>query len=178
MNEHPTGHDAAGGSDRHSGPPSPPPPPPPDGGAAPDAAPSYGTPSYAAPSYGAPSYGAPPPEGYGTPPSASAPGYAYPPVGPYAPYVAQPTAPVSASTVVLTIIAGLLTVSCYFSLAGIPALVLAIIALTRNATDPTGARRLTRIGWIVLGSVFALIVIAIVVFIAAAVHSASPTTPN
>jgi hypothetical protein len=100
-------------------------------------------------------------------------GYTYPPVAPYAPYLTQPAPPVSGSTIVLTVISALLTVSCYFTVAGIAPLIIAIIALTRNTADPAGARRLTRIGWIVLGAGSALIVLGIVVFIAVVASSSA-----
>jgi hypothetical protein len=56
--------------------------------------------------------------------------------------------------------------SCYFTIAGLPALVLAIVALVRAERDPAGAERLTRIGWIVLGVATALVIAIFVVGIA------------
>jgi hypothetical protein len=105
-----------------------------------------------------------------------APGYstpeAPPPFHPAYGYAA-PVAPTNVSAIVLTVIAGLLTISCYFSLAGIPGLVLGIIALTQNNSDPAGSRRMSKIGWIVLGVVAVLHVIVYVVLIAMAVKLGS-----
>ncbi|MFN0280343.1 MAG: hypothetical protein ACKVZ6_00055 [Kineosporiaceae bacterium] len=81
--------------------------------------------------------------------------------------------PTPASMIVLVVIAGLATTSCYFTLAGLPAVILGALALHNNRHDPEGARRLARIGWIVLGAVSAVIVVAIVVFIVFAASSGS-----
>ncbi len=132
-------------------------PPPPYG------APSYGTPP-PPPPYGAPSYGTPPPPppfaapGYGPTPGFGAAGYGS------TPGYGAPSSPTPTSAIVLVVISALATLSCYFSLAGIPALVLGIIALTRNAQDPEGARRMAKIGWIVLGAVSAVILVLVVGF--------------
>jgi hypothetical protein len=151
-------------------------------------APAYETPGDAAPGYGAPGYAAPP--GYGTPPGYPAPqgygtppGYAPPqgygaPQGYWQGYPTQPAAPTNASTVVLTVISALFTVSCYGTLIGIAPLILAIIALTRNSNDPQGARSLTKIGWIVFGSLLAIAVVLVIVAIAVAANSASRSTYN
>lgn len=138
----------------HGVPPYGSPPPasgPPPGPYGPPSAP-YGPPSapYGAPSpqYGppVPYYGSPP--GYGPPP-----GYAFP-------------RPTPASMIVLVVLSALATTSCYFTLAGLPAVILGAIALSRNATDPQQAQRLARTGWIVLGGVSAFIVLAVAVVVA------------
>jgi hypothetical protein len=49
-------------------------------------------------------------------------------------------------------------VSCVGLLA-LPSLIMGIIALTKNATDPVGSRKLTRTGWIVFGVCMALTVL-------------------
>jgi len=61
-------------------------------------------------------------------------------------------------------------------LIGIPSLVLGIMALTSNSTDPEGSRRKARTGWIVFGiNVAAVIVlVAIVIIIAIAAGSGTP----
>ncbi|MEP7369829.1 MAG: hypothetical protein ABI662_09255, partial [Dermatophilaceae bacterium] len=41
-------------------------------------------------------------------------------------------------------------------------LVLGIMALSKNSTDPEGSRRLTKIGWIVFASVWALAIVFVV----------------
>ena len=92
----------------------------------------------------------PQPAGYGQPPSY---GYAgSPAVGP----------PVPASTVVLLVISGLLTLSCYGAVIGLAPLVLSIIAMTRYKQEPVRAQQLTRIGWIVLAAVGVLVVLAVI----------------
>lgn len=105
----------------------------------------------------------PQPAGYGQPPYPGYAGSGYagsPVVGP----------PVPASTVVLLVISGLLTLSCYGAVIGLAPLVLSIIAMTRYKQEPARARQLTRIGWIVLaavGVVAVLAVIAVIVFFVA-----------
>jgi hypothetical protein len=99
-----------------------------------------------------------PPPGY---PQAYPPGYAYPPAYAYTP-------PTPASMIVLVVLSALAAASCYFSLAGIPAVILGAIALNTNRTDPQRAQHLAKIGWIVFGVVTAFIVVAIVVGIAVA----------
>lgn len=91
-----------------------------------------------------------------------------PPV--YGGYAAPPSAYAApreqnTSAIVLTIVSGLLAFSCYFSLAGIPSLILGIIALTKQGTDIEGSRRMSKIGWIVLAVVGALCVLTIIGFI-------------
>lgn len=68
------------------------------------------------------------------------------------------------SALVLTIISGIVTVSC--CIPGIAPLVLGIMALSKQSTDPEGSRRLARWGWIALAVGVALVVIAVVGFIA------------
>lgn len=91
------------------------------------------------PPYGAAGYGA---AGYG--------------VGAYA----TPSQPVPTSTVVLLVLSGLATLSCWFTLAGLAPLVLAIVAMSRHRADPAAAARLTRIGWIVFAVLAGLLVLA------------------
>jgi hypothetical protein len=68
--------------------------------------------------------------------------------------------------IALTILSALVTMSCYFTLAGLPALVLAIVALVRVGQDPARAERLTKIGWIVLGVGIVLVFLILVVGLA------------
>ena len=74
------------------------------------------------------------------------------------------------SALVLTIISGIVTVSC--CLPGIVSLILGIMALTKNATDPEASRRLTKWGWIAFGVGMLLLVIAVAAFIALGVSGA------
>jgi len=123
-----------------------PPPPPYDPYAAPQ--PAYDP--YAAtgaqpqpggyPQYQAPGQWQAPPAAYGAPP------------------------PQNTSALVLTIISGIVTVSC--CVPGIVPLILGIIALTKNSTDPEGSRRLTKWGWVAFGIGMALAVIGVIIFIA------------
>lgn len=68
------------------------------------------------------------------------------------------------SGLVLTIIAGITTVTC--CLPGIVPLIFGILSLTKNATDPEGSRKMAKWGWISFGIGVALAVIAFVAFIA------------
>jgi hypothetical protein len=127
--------------------------PDPSFGGSPYGQPTYGQPTYGQPTYGQPAYGQPP---YGQP------AYGQPPYGQPA-YVAAPT-PVPASTIVLLCISGLLTLSCYLAPIGIAPLVLSVVALTRHKQQPDSARKLTRIGWIVLAVVTAFLIVAAIAF--------------
>jgi hypothetical protein len=142
----------------------------------------HGVPPYGSPP---PAYG-PPPGPYGPPPGPYGPQpgpYGQPPApygqpsGPQVPYYGSPPGygpppgyafprPTPASMIVLVVLSALATTSCYFTLAGLPAVILGAIALSRNATDPQQAQRLARTGWIVLGGVSAFIVLAVAVVVA------------
>ena len=136
--------------------------PPPSGDDVPPPPPAYGTP---------PGYPVPPPQypqGYPQQPYAQP----YPPPGypqgyapGYPPGYAYPVPTTPASMIVLVVLSAIAAASCYFSLAGIPAVILGAIALNTNRTDPQRAQHLARIGWIVFGAVTAFIVVAIVVAI-------------
>lgn len=136
-------NDAPAGS-----PPPPPPPPPPSGAPYP---------------YGAGQPPQQPPAGqqnpYGGQTYNPQPGYYAPPPNYYA------TGPrrTNVSAVILTIVSGILTFTCYFTLAGIPGLVLGILGLTKQYDDPEGSRRMTRIGWIVVAAVSAVIIVVLVI---------------
>jgi hypothetical protein len=65
------------------------------------------------------------------------------------------------------VVAALATMTCYFTLPGVPALVLSIVALTRADRDPDSCRRLTRIGWTVFGVGAGLIAIGILAVLVA-----------
>ena len=123
------------------GQPGPPPPP---------YAPPYGQDPYA----GQQPYGQQPyaPQGYGGAPS------------PYAAPPAYGQSRTNGSALALTIVSGITTVSCCLFTA--PALILGIIALTRQSTDPESSARMTRYGWITFAIAFALGLIAVIVFFA------------
>jgi len=118
------------------------------------------------------------PDPYGQPqPSQHYPasGQQYPAYGqsPYATGV-----PSNTSAIILTIVSALTTLSTCFI--GIPSLVLGIMALTSNSTDPQGSRKKSRTGWIVLainaGIVIVLGVVAAILLLA--FSSGSPTISN
>ncbi len=102
-----------------------------------------------------PPYGAyPQPVGYGTPPYGG-----YP----------QPV-PTSGWTIGLVVVSAFCL---FFALVGVPSLVIGIIALTKARTEPAEAKRLTWIGWLVLGILLAVLVVFVVVVVALAVSSSS-----
>jgi hypothetical protein len=100
--------------------------------------------------YGAQPYGGQAP-GYGY----AAPGYGYSP----------PSSGTPGTTIALIVVSAVSIVTCFLTLAGIPGLIIGIIAATRAGNDPAGSRRMTRTGWIVYGVVAALGVIAFVVLV-------------
>lgn len=113
---------------------------------------SYGQ-HYGQGAYGAGGYGAPPPQGQ--------------PYGGYGtPYRSTP--PTNTSAIVLTVLSALSLLSCA-NIFIIPALVLGILGLTRNNTQPQDARSKTKLGWILFAVAWAIIIIgAIIVGIIAA----------
>jgi hypothetical protein len=115
----------------------------------------YGQPA-AYPGYGppAPYGGYPQPAGYGTPAYG---GYPQP-------------APTPGSSIALVVVSGFFVLC---GLIGVPSLVIGIVALTRARTQPDEAKRLTWIGWLVLGILLALLVVLIVIAIAVAASTSS-----
>jgi hypothetical protein len=98
--------------------------------------------------------------------------------GPFAPPPyghLPPPAPVNVSAIVLVVFSGMAMASGYCCVAGIPALILGILGLTKNATDPEGAQRLTNIGWITFGALLLLTVLAVVGFFVVVVAAGSST---
>ncbi|MFC7491217.1 MULTISPECIES: hypothetical protein [unclassified Knoellia] len=95
------------------------------------------------PAYQAPGQWQTPPPGYGAPP------------------------PQNTSALVLTIISGIVTVSC--CLPGIAPLILGIMALSKQSTDPEASRRLSKWGWIAFAIGAGLAVIGLIAFIAVGV---------
>jgi hypothetical protein len=85
-------------------------------------------------------------------------------------------APTEANTsaLVLTILSALSL--CNFLTVG--SLILGIVALTKNSTDPQGSRRLTQIGWIVFAVVWGLVIVGVVGAIALGIVSNGMSTPN
>jgi hypothetical protein len=119
------------------------------------------------PGYGQqPTYGQPQP--YGQDPYAQPAPYAPPPAG----YGASTT---NSSALTLTIISGV-SILCCGGLFTIPALILGIVALAKQSTDPSGSARMTRYGWIAFAVGMALVVIVAVVLIAIALAGGFDTS--
>ncbi|HET6693764.1 MAG TPA: hypothetical protein VFG97_05635, partial [Pedococcus sp.] len=91
-------------------------------------------------------------QGYGPPVSG------YPPQPYAAPGTYGPPPRTNGSALVLTIISGLTTVACCLFTA--PALILGIVALTRQSTDPAGSARMARYGWIAFAVAIGLTLVA------------------
>jgi len=126
------------------------------------AAPSpYGQAPYVQPPYGSAQYDqlGPVETPYGQQPYGSTaygqPPYALPPA-PYGP------PPQNGSALALTIVSAIATLMC--CLFSLPALVLGIVALSKQSSDPQGSARLARWGWFALAGGAALAVIAVVIF--------------
>ena len=66
------------------------------------------------------------------------------------------------STVVLLVVSGLGVLTGFATLAGVPALIIAIVAATSASTDRERAERLTRTGWIVFVAIIAASVLLLV----------------
>lgn len=129
---------------------------------------AYGPPGHDQSSYGQAAYGQPT-YGQAPPPPSALPQQWIPPQG-YA--GTQPAYPqTNTSALVLLIVSGMMTLSCYFTVVGIAPLILAIVAMTKQNTDWAGSRRLSKIGWIVLGVLFGLCVLGFIAFVAMAVMS-------
>ena len=84
---------------------------------------------------------------------------------PYA-YAYAPPRPMGASVIVLVILSAIMTMSGYCCWVGIPSLVMGIVAMTKNSSDPEGADRLTRYGWITFAALFAIGLLAVIGFFA------------
>lgn len=114
-----------------------------------------------------------PADPYGQPTGQSGqpyPGQPYPAYG-QSPYATG--APTNTSAIILTILSAL---SLWNILAAAP-LVLGIIALTKNSTDPEGSRRFTKIGWITFVAVWVLVIVVFVgLIVLGAVFSSNTST--
>jgi hypothetical protein len=93
------------------------------------------------------------------------------PFGP-PPTASQP----NTSAIVLTVLSGIATLSVYCACIGIPPLIFGILGITKQSTDPEGAARMTKIGWIVFAVMSVLALLAIAGFIAFAVMSESSSS--
>ena len=146
-----------------AGPPSPPPVNNPYAQQAPtygQQPPTYGQ-QYPAPPYGqqAPTYGQQHP----------APPYGQQPPGYSQQYYATGAARSNTSALVLTILSAL----SLFNVLSVGSLILGIIALNKSSTDPQGSRRMTKIGWIVFGVGWVLVILGVFGLIALLVTTGS-----
>lgn len=98
------------------------------------------------------------------------PGPGMPPPYPYAPV--QHTEP-NTSAIVLVILSSLALLTGYCCYIGIPGLVLGILGITKQQTDPEGAARLTKIGWISFAVLTVITVLAVIAFVVAIVLAES-----
>lgn len=126
------------------------------------------------PSQQAPPQQAQPQQPYPQPPSPYSP-YPQGPYGqsPVAPGYYRPPTPPNTSAIVLTVISGLLVITVYCCPIGAIPLVMGILGMAQQASDPEGARRNTMIGWIVLIGLTILALVALVAIIVIAVRSES-----
>lgn len=79
---------------------------------------------------------------------------------PYAYPMGAPT-PTNTSAIVLIVLSSLTIFTGYCCYIGIPGLVLGILGVTKQATDPEGAAKLTKIGWISFGALIGLTLLAV-----------------
>jgi hypothetical protein len=147
---------------------SPPPPPPGE-------TPGYGSP----PSYPQPTYdqgaGAPPPPPPPPPGAAGPGGYpaAYQPPPAAYPGYQQPQQ--NTGALVLTIVSGATLLFCG-GLLVIPALILGILGLTRQSTDPEGSQRMTRYGWWAYVAGVVVTILTVIVVVAVIIASSGSTS--
>jgi hypothetical protein len=80
------------------------------------------------------------------------------------------------SAIALTIVSGVSVLFC--NILAIASLVIGIVALTKNRTEPESSRRLAKTGWIVLGVVWALGILLFVGWLALFAASFSSTNFN
>jgi hypothetical protein len=138
----------------------------------------YGQPQPAQqyPAYGQP-YDQPQPAqqypAYGQPYDQPQPAQQYPAYG-QQPYATGPHIEPNGSAIVLTILSGLSLIFC--NIFAIASLVVGIIALGKNSTDPARSRRLTKIGWIVFAGVWALVILGLIAFFALALSNGWSTS--
>ena len=92
------------------------------------------------------------------------------------PYAAAPKTPANTSAIVLTILSGVSVLTC--NLLAIGSLVLGIMALNKNTADPEGSHRLSKIGWIVFASVWAVAILGVIVGFALLVSNSNNFDSN
>lgn len=131
--------------------------------------PPYGGAPYGQAPYGQSPYGQPPlgQSPYGQPPSGPMP----PPGQVPPPYLYAPPPPPNSSAIVLTVLSALTVMTGYCCIIGIGPLVFGILGITQNSTDPEGAARMTKYGWVTFGVMFGLVLLAVVLVIIGAAAS-------
>ena len=99
----------------------------------------------------------------------------YPPPGqPPFSYQQAPQRRTNVSAIVLLILSGLTLLAC--CLVEIPAVILAIVALTKQNDDPAGSRRLTTYGWIAFGvGLLIAVVVAVLLYANGFMRSDTPS---
>jgi hypothetical protein len=97
------------------------------------------------------------------------PGYAVP--GGQPPFAYRPAQPggTNVSAIVLLILSALSLLGC--CIVEIPAVILAIVALTKQNDDPEGSKRITKYGWIAFAVGLVIAVVVVVILFAAGVMS-------
>ncbi|MEO5608697.1 MAG: hypothetical protein ABIQ61_06450, partial [Ornithinibacter sp.] len=177
----------AGGPAAGAEPPSPYPTQPPAQGQQPyGEPPAYGQQPYGQtqpPPYGQQPYGQTQPPPYGQqpysqtqPPPYGQQPYGSPIPGPYAPGPgAYGVEQRNASALTLTILSAI-SILCCGGIFSIPALVFGIIALTKQTTDPSESRRMTKFGWIAFAVGVAILVVVAGIVIAIAVAGGFDTS--
>jgi len=111
---------------------------------------------------------------YSQPYSQPQPGQQYPAYSqqPYA--TGAPATPSNTSAIILTIFSGLSLIFC--NIFAIASLIVGIVALGKNSTDPARSRRLTKTGWIVFAGVWALVILGGIAFFALALSNGWSTS--
>ncbi|WP_068251127.1 hypothetical protein [Janibacter corallicola] len=92
---------------------------------------------------------------------------------PVAPGYYRPPTPPNTSAIVLTVVSGLLVITVYCCPIGAIPLVLGVLGMAQQASDPESARRMTTIGWVVLIGLTILALAAIIAITAIAVGAES-----
>lgn len=114
-----------------------------------------GTPPSQAPAvsepYGQPHVQAPWPAPYQPPPG-------------YSPY--PPSRPMNTSALILVIISAMMVLTCYCAPAAIVPLILGILGLTKNESEPSSAASYAKWGWVILAVLTVLSVVAVASLIA------------
>ena len=102
------------------------------------------------------------------------PGQQFPTYG--QPYASGQHTEANTPAIVLTVLSGVSLIFC--NVLAIASLILGIVALTKNTSDQSGSRRLTKIGWIVFASVWAVAILVLVVLVILGATSSNNSTTH